>query len=84
MLFRSVKELCKLQGMLPGALADLIQTKKEGRRPSEARQRVKCAEFDYYCDCWESLKFNSDGLLTIALVTSTRAVCLFALCWKLI
>jgi len=66
-LLRNVKELCRLQATLPWVVADLVQAKKEGRRPSEAEQRVKCATFKCFCDRWDSLQFNDDGLLTITL-----------------
>jgi len=71
-------------------VADLVRAKKEGRRPSKAEQRVKCAEFKYFCDRWDSFKFNSNGLLTITLASSThhqgyeRVVCPFAQRRKLI
>jgi len=51
---------------------------------------VKCAEFKYFCDCWDSLQFNSDELLTITLATGAinqeqeRVVCPFPLCKELI
>ena len=48
-LLRNVKELCRLQATLSGVVADLVQAKKEGRRPSEAEQWVKSAEFKYFC-----------------------------------
>jgi len=71
-------------------VADLVRAKKKGRRPSEAEQWVKCAEFKYFCDRWNSLQFNSDGLLTIMLATGVnhqereRAVSPFALRKELI
>jgi len=80
-----VKELCRLQATLPGVVADLVRAKKAGQRPSEAKQRVKCAELKYFCDRWDSLQFNGDGLLTITLVTGAnhqereRIVCPFVL-----
>jgi len=89
-LLRNVKELCRLQATLPGVVADLVRAKKEGRRPSEAEQRVNSAKFKYFCDCWDSLRFNSDGLLTITLAASTnhsegeRVVCPSALRQELI
>jgi len=45
-MFRTVMEFCKLQVTQLGVVADLIQFKKEGRRPSVAEQLVKCAEFN--------------------------------------
>jgi len=89
-LLRNVKELCRLQATLPGVVADLVRAKKEGRRPSEAEQWVKYAEFKYFCDHWDSLQFNGDGLLTITLATGAnhqereRVVCPFALRQELI
>jgi len=84
-LLRNVKELCRLQATLPGKVADLVRAKKEGRRPSEAEQQVKSAEFKYFFDRWDSLRFNGDGLLTITLAAGTnrsdreRVVCPSAL-----
>jgi len=84
-LLRNVKELCQLQATLPGVVANLVRAKKEGRRPSEAEQQVKSAEFKYFCDHWDSLRFNSNGLLTITLAAGTsrsereRVVCPSAL-----
>jgi len=72
-LLRNVKELCRFQVTLPGVVADLVRAKKEGRRPSEAEQQVKSTEFKYFCDRWDSLRFNSDGLLTI--IIGLRVVC---------
>jgi len=89
-LLRNVKELCRFQATLPGVVADLVWAMKEGRQPSEAKQRVKSAEFKYFCDCWDSLRFNSDGLLTITLAAGTdcsereRLVCPSALRRELI
>jgi len=89
-LLRNVKELCQLHATLPGVVADLVQAKKEGWRPSEAEQRVKCAEFKYCCDRWDSLRFNGDGLLAITLAAGTnrrereRVVCPSALRRELI
>jgi len=37
-LYQNVKELCRLQETLPGAVADIFRAKKEGRRPSEEQQ----------------------------------------------
>jgi len=71
-LLKNVRELCRLQATLPGVVADLVWAKKEGRRPSEAEQRVKCAEFRYLCDCWDSLRFNGNGLLAITLAAGTN------------
>jgi len=51
---------------------------------------VKSAEFKYFCDRWDSLRFNSDGLLTITLAAGTnrserkRVVCSSALRQELI
>jgi len=89
-LLRNVKELCRLQATLPGVVADLVRAKKEGRWPSEAEQWVKCVEFKYFCNRWDSLRFNGDGLLTITLAAGTnrhereRVVCPFALRRELI
>jgi len=89
-LLKNVRELCQLQATLPGVVADLVRAKKEGRRPSEAEQRVKSAEFKYFCDRWDSLRFNGDGLLTITLAAGTsrsereRVVCPSALRRELI
>jgi len=49
-LLRNVKKLCRLQATLPGVVADLVRAKKERRGPNEVEQRVKCAEFKYFCD----------------------------------
>jgi len=71
-------------------VADLVRAKKEGRRPSEAEQRVKNAEFKYFCKRWVSIQFNSYGLLTITLAAGTnrrkreRVVCPSALRRELI
>jgi len=71
-------------------VADLVWAKKEERWPSKVEKRVKCAEFKYFCDCWDCLKFNSNGLLTIVLASGThhqereRVVCLFTLRQELI
>jgi len=76
MLIRNVRELCRLQTTLPGVVADLVRAKKEGRRPGEAEQWMKSAEFN--------------GLLTITLATGIirrereRVVCPFALRQELI
>jgi len=89
-LLSNVKELCRLQATLPGVVTDLVRAKKEGRQPSEAEQRVKSTQFKYFCDRWDSLRFNSDGLLTITLAAGTnhsereRVVCPSALRWELI
>jgi len=51
---------------------------------------MRSAEFKYFCDRWDSLRFNSDGLLTITLAASTnhsereRVICLSALRQELI
>jgi len=58
--------------MLLGVVADLPLFKEEGRRPSEAKQLVKCAEFKHFGNRWNSLKFNSDELLTMSLATGTH------------
>jgi len=71
-LLRNVKDLCRLQATLPEVVADIVRAKKGGRRPGEAEQRVKSAEFKYFCDRWDSLRFNGDGLLTITLATGTN------------
>jgi len=71
-------------------VADLVWAKKEGRRPSEAELPVKCAEFKYFCNRWDSFQFNGDGLLTIMLATGAnhqereRVVCPFPLRRELI
>jgi len=84
-LLRNVRELCQLQATLPGVVADLVRAKKKERRLSEAAQWVKSTEFKYFCDRWDSLRFNSDGLLTITLAAGTnrreqkRVVCPSAL-----
>jgi len=89
-LLKNVKELCRLQATLPGVVADLVRARKEGRRLNEAEQRVRSAEFKYFCDHWDSLQFNGDGLLTITLATGAnrrereRVVCPFALRRELI
>jgi len=49
-LLRNVKELCRLQAILPGVVADQVRAKKQGRRPGEVEQRVKSAELKYFCD----------------------------------
>jgi len=57
MLLRNVKELCRLQATLLEVVAELVQAKKKkGWRPSEAKQRVRSAEFKYFCDRWDSLR----------------------------
>jgi len=71
-LLRTVKELCRLQATLPGVVADLVRAKKEERWPGEAKQQLKSAEFKYFCDRWDSLRFNSDGLLMITLAAGTN------------
>jgi len=71
-LLRNVKEVRQLQDTLPGVIADLVQTKKERQQPSNAEQRVKSAEFKYFRDRWDSLRFNSNGLLTVTLATGTN------------
>jgi len=58
--------------MLPEVVADLVQAKRVGRRPSEAKQYVECAEFKYFFDRQDSFKCNSDGLLTKMLATGTH------------
>jgi len=70
-LLQNVRELCKLQAMLSRVVADLVWA-KEVRRPSEVKQQVKCTEFKYFCDRWDSLKFNGDGLLMIMLATGAN------------
>jgi len=64
-LLRNVKELCRFQATLPGVVADLVRAKK-------AKQQVKSAEITYFCDRWDSLRFNSDGLLAITLAAGTN------------
>jgi len=71
-LLRNVRELWRLQATLPGVVADLVRAMKEGQHPSEAEQRVKSAEFKHFCDCWDSLRFNRDRLLTITLAVGTN------------
>jgi len=44
-LYQNVKELCRLQETLPGAVADIFRAKKEGRRPSKKQQRQGDVEF---------------------------------------
>jgi len=89
-LLRNVRKLCRLQATLPEVVADLVRAKKEERRPSEAEQRVKCAEIKYFCHRWDFLWFNGDGLLMITLATGAnnkeqeRVVCTFALRQELI
>jgi len=89
-LLRNVRELCRFQATLPGVVANLVQAKKKGRRSSEAKKWVKCAEFKCFCDRWNSLKFNSYGLLMITLATGANyqeregVVCPFALHRELI
>lgn len=79
-----MSEFSKLQATLPEVVADLVSAKKEGRQPSQAERRVKCAYFKYFCDRWDSFNFNSVGLLTMAFATGAnhqehqRVVCPFA------
>jgi len=71
-LYQNVKELCRLQETLPGAVADIFQAKKEGRRPSEEHQQQGDVEFKLLCHCWDALKVSPDGLLMITLAADNR------------
>jgi len=44
-LYQNAKELCQLHETLPGAVADIFQAKKEGRRTTEEQQRRGHVEF---------------------------------------
>jgi len=53
-------------------MGEIFRAKKEGRRPGEEEQRQKGIEFQQFCHCWNSLRFNSDGFLTISLAADSR------------
>jgi len=65
-------ELRKLQENLLGVVADVYRAKKEGRRPSEEQLRQGCAEFQLFCQHWDSLRIDGDRLLTITLASNGR------------
>jgi len=71
-LYQNVKELCRLQETLPGAVADIFRAKKEGRRPSEEQQRQGDVEFQLLCRRWDALKVSPNGLLMITLAADNR------------
>jgi len=71
-LAENVRELRRLQENLPGVVADIYRAKKEGRRTSEEQLRQGCAEFRLFCQRWESLRIEQDGLLTISLASNGR------------
>jgi len=54
----NVRELKKLQEELPGVVADIYRVKKEGQRPSEKQFRQGCAEFQLFCQRWDSLRIG--------------------------
>jgi len=89
-LYQNVKELCRLQTTLPGAVADIFRAKKGGRRPSEEQQRQGDVEFQLLCRRWDALKVSPDSLLMITLAAANcqqeknRVVCPCALRWELI
>jgi len=89
-LYQNVKELCRLQETLPGAVADIFRAKKEGRRSSNEQQRQGDIEFHLLCRRWDALKVSPDGLLMIMLAADNRpqerdrVVCPRALRWELI
>jgi len=60
-LYQNVKELCRLQETLPGAVANIFRAKKEGRRPSEKQQRQGDVEFQLLCHRWDALKVSRRG-----------------------
>jgi len=71
-LYQNVKELCRLQETLPGAVADIFRAKKEGWRLTEEQQRQGNAEFKLLCHRWNSLQIRADGLLTMTLAADNR------------
>jgi len=60
-----------LQETLPGVVGEIFRAKKEGRRPVEEEKRQKGVEFQQFCQRWDSLRFNSNGLLTISLAADS-------------
>jgi len=76
-----IKELRHLQENLPGVVADVYRSKREGRRPSDKQRKQRCAEWRLYCRRWNSLRIGPDGLLTVSLAanhsrpTQERTLC---------
>jgi len=66
-LYWNVKELCQLQEMLPGAVANIFWDKKEGRLPPEEQRQQRNVEFQVFCRRWDSLKVSLNGFLTMTL-----------------
>jgi len=71
-------------------VADIFRAKKERRQPSKKQQRQEDVEFQQFRFCWDILRVNQDGLLTISQAADTChqerecVVCLRALHWELI
>jgi len=71
-LYQNVKEPCRLQDTLPGAVADIFRAKKKGRPPGEEQQRQGEVEFQLLCQHWDALKVSPDGLLMMTLAADNR------------
>jgi len=51
-------------------VADVYRAKKEEWRLSEEQLRQVCAEFRLFCQRWDSLRIEQNGLLTITLAAN--------------
>jgi len=68
-----LKELRHLQENSPGVVAEVYRAQQEGRRPSDQQLRQGCAELRLYCQRWDSLRIEPNGLLSMS-VAATRGL----------